>query len=323
MNSINIVTHNGRFHTDEVCACAFLSQIHKVENITRTRDPDLINYAQENYNTVVVDVGMIDNVDKKCFDHHQKDFNTKFNSMYDFPMSSFGLVYTHYGEMWLQHMIKNYDITDHKFTKENCNWMYNTFYHKVVAPIDANDNGISITKYIDGGVRDFTFIGIISSFNHTDTDSESQNNQFAKAVNYASNTIKIIINTIIRDCIEYSKEKELFNECVENNPKKLDEMGILYLSKPISTDKFIHNVDPDQVKYKIIIVNREKRNEYALWTIKKKNKGFETLVPLVNQKIADLFIDDLVFIHKKLFIGACKSYESAVLIAKLSVLKVH
>ena len=63
---MNIVTHSGRFHTDEVYATALLTFLFNIEdeNITRTRDPIVINNAEEDDNTIIIDVGRKYNPDK-------------------------------------------------------------------------------------------------------------------------------------------------------------------------------------------------------------------------------------------------------------------
>lgn len=69
---INILTHDGIFHADEVCAIALLKYyLHADVNIIRTRDKRKIKAATEENNTFVIDVGGIDYVMQLCFDHHQ------------------------------------------------------------------------------------------------------------------------------------------------------------------------------------------------------------------------------------------------------------
>lgn len=64
---ISIITHNGKFHTDDVFACAILKYIFDDINIIRTRDESIINDSD----SYIIDVGgEYDGVKK--FDHHQK-----------------------------------------------------------------------------------------------------------------------------------------------------------------------------------------------------------------------------------------------------------
>ncbi len=79
---LNIVTHNGKFHNDEVCAIALLRLSgQSCDNIIRTRDGEVICKAD-----YVVDVGGLYDPDFKRFDHHQKDYTGN--------KSSAGMVYS-------------------------------------------------------------------------------------------------------------------------------------------------------------------------------------------------------------------------------------
>jgi uncharacterized UPF0160 family protein len=94
-SKLTVVTHNGRFHTDDVFAVAVLELVfeksHNIE-IIRTRDEKIIKTAD-----IVVDVGGEYNPEKNKFDHHQLGgAGTHDNKI---PMASVGLVWKKYGQM--------------------------------------------------------------------------------------------------------------------------------------------------------------------------------------------------------------------------------
>lgn len=169
--TIKVATHNGKFHPDEVLACAALSiwaeKDNSVLKIIRTRDPKLIDTAD-----MVVDVGMVYDGDKKRFDHHQKGgAGVRSN---DIPYASFGLVWKHYGEA----VSGSKELAD-------------LIEKKLVLPIDARDNGVNISEATHLGVIEYSLGSALSSFNTTWLeDSVSNDQQFFKALDLTKMVIE-------------------------------------------------------------------------------------------------------------------------------------
>lgn len=72
--NLNIITHNGVFHSDEVFASALLMRLFHYKgsvNIVRTRNKNIIDDAKKSMNVFVVDVGGAFNPLMLNFDHHQ------------------------------------------------------------------------------------------------------------------------------------------------------------------------------------------------------------------------------------------------------------
>lgn len=111
---INVVTHSGKFHADDVLAWSLLCQFHPQSerlHLTRTRDPVLIEQAD-----IVFDVGGFFDPSRHRFDHHQNE--------YDGPLSSAGMIL-----QWLldaQHI----DST-----------LYAELHDSLVSYVDDVDNG--------------------------------------------------------------------------------------------------------------------------------------------------------------------------------------
>lgn len=168
---LTVVTHNGKFHPDELLACAVLSIWAEKTGcklqITRTRDQNLIDSAD-----IVVDVGMVYDPEQKRFDHHQKGgAGVRPNGV---PYASFGLVWKHYGEV----ICGLKELADLIETK-------------IVLPIDAHDNGVNISTTTDLQVVEYSLGSALSSFNTTWLeDSVSNDQQFFKALELAGEVIK-------------------------------------------------------------------------------------------------------------------------------------
>jgi uncharacterized UPF0160 family protein len=115
------VTHNGTFHVDDLFATATLSILNNGNiKIVRTRDPEM--FKKGDY---VYDVGGENDGDKNKFDHHQKGGGGKREN--GIPYSSFGLIWKKYGEQ----ICGSKEVADYIDTK-------------IVAPIDATDEGFDI-----------------------------------------------------------------------------------------------------------------------------------------------------------------------------------
>jgi uncharacterized UPF0160 family protein len=89
---MKIITHNGKFHADEIFALATISLCFGQDDIQvlRTRDSEFFSSAD-----MVVDVGGVYD-GEKFFDHHQKGGAGKRDS--DIPYASFGLVWKKFGK---------------------------------------------------------------------------------------------------------------------------------------------------------------------------------------------------------------------------------
>ena len=91
-NHIQVVTHDGIFHADELLACAALSIAYGRDNVAiiRSRDSKVLEVATQNKDTWVIDVGNSYDPDMLNFDHHMRDFN--LTNSFGNKLSSFGMV---------------------------------------------------------------------------------------------------------------------------------------------------------------------------------------------------------------------------------------
>ncbi len=192
-----IAVHDGRFHADDIFACATLSLLHRGQiKIIRTRDQHKI--AQADY---VVDVGGVYDHAQKMYDHHQTEgAGIRINTI---PYASFGLVWKHYG---------------HALTSYKHVWEY--IDQKLVQPIDANDNGIATYENKFENIFPYSIQNIIAT-RAPSWDEENTINldhEFDSLVEFAADILKREIDkltslekarTLIARDYDRAKSKEI------------------------------------------------------------------------------------------------------------------
>jgi len=160
-----LITHNGTFHADEVFAIAILEKlIGKPLEITRTRDPQLLEEGVNDLTTFVVDVGLAYEPEKYNFDHHQDRY----------MKSAAGLVWQSFGAEVCGGSADAAGLVQESLID-------------LVDQTDTNQNNILMTmkNHLPGGV-DGTVSGLIGAFNRETDDVEEQMQQFRKAISFAA-----------------------------------------------------------------------------------------------------------------------------------------
>lgn len=185
----NVVTHDGKFHPDELLAIAMLKKFYgNVEKIIRTRDENILQNALDDENTILVDVGLVDDSDRLAFDHHQTSM-TKTWTMLDgtsTPFSATGLVF--------DFLVKNgfmdsIDKSGIEIIKRD--W---------IIPIDAADNGIKPCEKL----------ALVFGFNRDDKNENDL--QFFKALNLVEN----VLENIIHSAKQFSYSNQITKDMVKN-----------------------------------------------------------------------------------------------------------
>lgn len=172
MSKIKIVTHNSKFHTDDIFAVATLMLVLGEDNVEviRSRDPEVIKTGD-----YVVDVGLVHDHDLHRYDHHQEGGAGKRDN--GVPYASFGLVWKHFGEQ----ICGNTDLA-------------NRIDQLLVQPIDAGDNGVkTFNKTIDG-VNPYTIGAFLDTYNPSWKNEDNiRIKEFLIAVSHAKDLLKRII----------------------------------------------------------------------------------------------------------------------------------
>ncbi|KAL7576922.1 hypothetical protein ACA910_006680 [Epithemia clementina (nom. ined.)] len=143
-----IGTHSGTFQADEAMGVFLLRQLPEYRNspVLRSRDIPLLEEKAD----IIIDVGGIYNHETKRYDHHQRDYDERFDSKQSgkndgvanqeprcTKLSASGLVYRHYGK----DVLKQYYPM---LSEELLQVAYVKLYDKLMEALDANDTGVEM-----------------------------------------------------------------------------------------------------------------------------------------------------------------------------------
>lgn len=315
ISTITIQTHDGRFHTDDVGAVSLLTSYYAKKdtqvNLIRSRDLTLLENAD-----ILVDVGGIYDPCTHRYDHHQEDCNEVFQEGFTIPLSSIGMVWKHFGQeiltMYIQHSqsfnyVENYQDHIEKLWVE--------VYLKAIQEIDAHDNGVLPVK---GGKRNYwTHLSVgnlISSHNTRHTNNETlQMKAFEKAVGFFGQVFDTMLNEIIRSYFDFIVGRDVVKKCIDDAPDNREYLIITELVPTIF--KCLGKLDPD-CQFKFLIFHNEGEDEITIRTRGRKDDIMTPIIPLlcydaVKEKLGEEREDQLVFVHKNLFIAKTKTIEAA------------
>jgi uncharacterized UPF0160 family protein len=291
--TIVAVTHNGRFHTDDVFAAATLELFYadKDLKIIRSRDEKDIASAD-----IVFDVGGIYDSKTLRFDHHQKGgAGERENGI---PYASFGLVWKEYGVTLCE-------------SKEVALYIE----EKLVTPIDASDNGVDIVEP-KNGIFPYTISSMISAFKPTwEEDALTMHDEnFFKMVAWAK---EIITREIIK-VNSFIKAQAL----VEEAYKKAIDKRIILLNGLYPADEILnHYPEP------LYMVAPRDDGKWGVKCVSLEGHGFANRkdLPSIWGGLRDIELQELtgvsdaMFCHRSLYLAVAGSREGALELAHLAV----
>ncbi len=294
---IKVVTHDSRFHADDIFAVATLSLVFKGKiKVTRTRDEKIINEGD-----IVLDVGNIYDEDKKCFDHHQKEgAGVRENGI---PYASFGLIWKHYGRQLCTDKV----------------WQY--IEKKIVQPIDAGDNGMStFTVNEKPGVFPYIVPDMLYSFMPSWKEKFSYDDGFFKAVE--------IVKQILEREIKRAEDSFQSEEIILKDYEKAEDKRIIILDKNYHfSDEDISRVLYDKPEVLYFIKYREEHDQWSVKAMRISPDDFPSrksfpkewagLVDEELQKVSG--VDDALFCHRGIFLCVVKSLGGAIKVAQKSI----
>ena len=297
---ITIVTHNVRFHSDDVFAVAALKLLLKDKEISiiRTRDEEW--FKKGDY---VVDVGGIYDSENNRFDHHQIGGAGERDN---------GISYAGFGLVW------------EKFGRQICNSdeISSRIDKKLVQCIDAGDNGIDIFKPIFQGVREYTIGNITNLYlpNWKEVNKDIDE-EFLKAVEWAQTILEreieimrywIEAEKIIDEHYKKAKDKRLivFND-EENNFNRMTIVNkLLQYSEPIYAVVYVASAKD----WQLVAVNKDSNTYESRKPLPKSWQG------LRDKELADVTgVLDAIFCHRNGFMCITKSRDGAVKLGELAL----
>lgn len=288
-----VVTHSGAFHADEIFAVATLKLALEEDFIVkRTRDKDAFETAD-----FVIDVGLIYDPHKGRFDHHQAGgAGVRDTSI---PYASFGLLWKEYGLA----LCSGDEAVAGKIER------------KLVMPIDATDNGVSISTNLHKDIYPYTINDLFGSyFPDTDVTNENIDKAFLACVAIA----KDVLFREISRAKNYVTQEQL----VEDIYQKTEEKGIIVLDQRLPWAEvlsrhpeplFVVYPDIDGVKYsvKCVRVNARSFESRKLFPESWAGKTDSELAAITG-------VPDALFCHNARFIAVAGSREGAIQLAEIA-----
>ena len=301
-----IYTHSGQFHADEVCACALLRIATGVKKlpIVRTRDEEVLAAALPT--DFLVDVGGVYDAATQRFDHHQETFEEHYPGSKT-KMSSLGLVWLRYGEELVGSSAKS-------------------FYFRFLEGIDAHDNGVShLPKGVRGNYRVLGLGQTISRMNGPDSyDHTDQATRFEMATTFAYVALTSLIEAERLDRETEEKNNEIVRACL---PDAKD--GVLVIKDRLVGKNNIDYIlqdsdDPLAATVCFVVTPRDpEEGSWSIWTVclDKRDMFTKRKYILPEEEARGLVGDDLIFVHRARFVASTRTFESALAVAKASVVK--
>ncbi len=294
------MTHNGKFHSDDVFAVAALKLALGGGRISviRTRDEDRLKTGD-----YIVDVGGVHEPENNKFDHHQiGGAGERANGI---PYASFGLVWRKFGG----------EICGSAEAAERLDV-------KLVQCVDAGDNGVDISKPLFPGVRAYTVGDIVDLYRPTWKEKDKDvDEEFLRAVAWAETILGREIE-IIGHLLEAEKA------VVERYERAEDKRLIVFEDKTAGFGR-------ESVTYKLLqypeplyaVFYRSDAGNWQAAAINKSGSTYETRKPfpkpwrgLRGEELAAASgVRDALFCHRGGFMCVAESKEGAVKLAELAL----
>ncbi len=298
-----LVTHNGSFHADDIFAAAALSLYLEGKRedfeIIRTRDPETIEKGD-----YVFDIGGIYDPEKNRFDHHQKGGAGKWEG--GLPAQA-GIEYAAFGLVWKKFGL---GLAGSEEAKEIID-------EKLVAPIDAGDNGLDLEEEeSEHAISPYYIQHFFSSMRPTWREANiSADEMFLKCAEVAKE--------ILRREIIQAKDFLLAEERVAHIYRETKDKRLIILDQDYPHEYVLRNFpEPLFVVYP--------RTTYGTWGVKavrdnpktfKNRKNFPAhWGGLRDEELQNVTgVKDAVFCHRGLFLAVAKSKEGALALANLAL----
>lgn len=285
----NLITHDGKFHPDDIFSTVFLSKY--IEN------PCLYRIGVgvvENTNAIVYDVGF------GKFDHHGADAKRRQDS--NMKYCSFGLLWNEFGIDYLKK--QNYEYPEELFIAVE---------EVLVKQIDGIDNGVF--PEINAPYKLLDLDKIIDMYNPTWEEKTDTDINFSNAINMA----EIIFDNVLRT--EYAKIK-----ATKKVLSKIDTVkdNILILDEYLPYQHAIFTSDNPLAKEIKIIILPSNRGGYNIKPITISEESKELLINfpkeyfgLHDEELAKVSgIKTAKFVHATGFLASTETLEDAILLAR-------
>jgi uncharacterized UPF0160 family protein len=297
---LKLVTHDGSFHADDIFATATLSILlekNGVEfEVIRTRESEIINSAD-----YVYDVGGVHDEATNRFDHHQVGGagKRKFgegDKVVDIEYAAFGLVWKKFGKE-VAGSQKAADIIE----------------KKLVAAIDAGDNGFEVGKY-EYDVTPYSIQSAFYSMRPTwKEEGVTDDEMFFKCVPFA----KEVLLREVKQISDFLEAEEKMDFLYKNSEDK----RIVVLDQSYPYEYFVQNL-PEPLF--VVLPSRDKKDKWSARAVRQDPKTFKNRkdfpkawAGLRDEELQQVSgVPDAIFCHRALFLAVAKTKEGAIELAK-------
>ena len=288
---MKLITHDDRFHADDVFAMATLRIMFgsKITEVIRTRDESIIQTGD-----IVFDVGNIYDPIQNRFDHHQTEgAGVRENKI---AYASFGLVWK-------------------KFGTEICGSTYvaDLVDKKLVQIIDAGDNGFALCEYTTPDVKEYAMDAICGSFGATWKEECEYDSKFFEVVD--------IFEKILRREIKIAQDKYEAFPFVEKAYQDAEDKRI------ISMDEYYpwHDVLSKYDEVLFVVSPNKDKTQWRVNAIQQERfvnkKDFPTSWAGLREAELERVsgVEGALFCHRKLFLAVAQTKDSAIKLAKKAI----
>jgi uncharacterized UPF0160 family protein len=288
-----VATHSGSFHADEVFALATLRMARGPLEIVRTRAPEKLAAC-----ALRVDVGRRYDPGSGDFDHHQGDVGQRDNGI---RFASFGLVWKAYGE----ELAGSPEVAA-------------AVDARVVAPIDAGDNGQELYEPLVEGVVPYAVSGVIAAMNppwDAEDGANAERAAFDEAVDLAEG--------IIRRELEASQGRARAADLVRAALARSEDPAVLELDRGMPWRGVVLAEAPEV----LFVVSPRTRGDWSLQAVPAGDHGFanrrslpESWAGLEGEPLQQVTgVPDAVFCHVARFMAVAGSREGVLELARQAV----
>ncbi len=298
MKKINVLTHSGIFHADDIFATATINLYFK------NKDKKIKVIHKRSFKTediekadIVYDVGMIYNPKKLRFDHHQND--AKLIRQNGIPYAAFGLVFKHFGP----ELISLISGSKNKNFIKDC---YDNVEKRLIQHVDAMDNGTLTYRQVFEGVDIAT---IDNYFQMCKVNIKSENpkdidKKFFELVKFA----ETFLENVIMYSINAGIEKDLALKAYKKSKDK----------RVIICDKF-YNYNFNKFPEPLLVVYPDLRGNWSAKVIEKGDELYDArfYFPESWRGLVDIDLENVTgikgskFCHKTGFLAVNKTREGA------------
>lgn len=298
---LKLITHDGSFHADDIFASATLSLMledaGKNFEIIRTREEEIIKSGD-----YVYDVGGIYDPKANKFDHHQHGGAGMRENGIEY--SSFGLIWRQFGE----------EICGDKEASDELD-------RKIVAPIDAVDNGMDIVaskyKNIFPYNADQVFLAYSPTWKEVGVDiNKIFFEQVEKAKEILKREIKVARDDaegrrIILESYENSKDKRIIELSI-SFPRYLFQKTLSKFPEPL------YAVYPGVVgkNWKVEAISKTPDTFESRKLFPESWRGFLNNDPRLKELTG---VEEALFSHRAGFLITLSSKEGAIKLAQIAV----